>query len=102
MDIKFVVILHSCFLYVTSNKLIKKACDACDMHCDVEDETIRHEDLVQKQYQNLPYPVFTQDHLKEEQKSYDEKPNRLPKYINNDNDFEVLNHFLFSGKENFT
>ena len=67
-----------------------------------DDEPGIYEDLVQKQYQNLPYPVFTQNQLKEEQKSYDTKPNRLPRLISNNNDFEVLNHFLFYGTQNFT
>ena len=102
MDIKIVVILNSCFLHVTSNTLNTRSCGSYLMQYNGDVEPGEYDDSVQTQYQNLPYPVFTQDHLKEEQKSYDEKPNRLPKYISNDNDFEVLNHFLFYGKENFT
>ena len=102
ISMKLLVLLHSCYLCTNSIKLYTRECDTYNMQYNGDDEPGMYEDLVQKQYQKLPYPVFTQDQLKEEQKSYDTKPNWLPRLISNNNDFEVLNHFLFYGTQNFT
>ena len=102
ISMTLLVILHSCYLCCNGIKFYTRECDTYNLQYNGDDEPGIYEDLVQKQYQKLPYPVFTQDQLQEEQKSYATNPNRLPRFISNNNDFEVLNHFLFYGTQNFT
>ena len=73
----------------------------CDKHIEnnKDDQEIHFEDSVRLQYKTLPYPIFTERQLKQEETYYNRTitPESILKvYI--DNDIEILNHFLFKGK----
>ena len=60
------------------------------------------EDAVRGQYNHLSYPMVTHEEINDEQQLYNSnRINDTIAVISNDNDLEVLNHFLYQGKQNF-
>ena len=64
-------------------------------------DTLTQNDLVTQQYASLPYPPFGEENIKKEETHYETNSNAELKmgfrYIT----LENINHFLFSGSENF-
>ena len=56
--------------------------------------------MVTKQYENLPYPPFSEEELREEQHWYKDDHETL-KVAHESHTLEKTNHYLHKGNENF-
>ena len=63
-------------------------------------DTITSNDLVIKQYENLPYPEVNENELLNE-KMYYKNEHEKPLQIYPSTLLEQMNHYLYQGKENF-
>ena len=81
-----------CLFYVFSLSHFKYELDNGD--------TVTSNDLVTKQYENLPYPEVSEMELINEERHY--KDNKInPIEVFPSHTLEVNNHYLHRGKENF-
>ena len=63
-------------------------------------DTITSNDVVTRQYENLPYPEVKEEELIREETYYKDQ-NAKPLKIFPSHLLEKLNHFLYQGKENY-
>ena len=64
-------------------------------------DVVSPNDIVIRQYEALPYPMFTDDDISKEKNYYQDINQSKPFYNVISNALENLNHFLFRGKESF-
>ena len=64
-------------------------------------DTLTQNDLVTQQYAALPYPHFGEESIKQEEIHYKNNSNGEVKVGFRHLTLENINHFLFSGSENF-
>ena len=62
-------------------------------------DTTTENDVVQKQYENLPYPGLSEKFLSHEEEWY--TTNKSPLYIYPSDRLQKLNHYLYQGNESF-
>ena len=62
-------------------------------------EILSGNDVVTGQYENLPYPPFSEERIVQEEEWYKNETTNLILFPNIR--MEILNHFLHSGKETF-
>ena len=63
-------------------------------------DTLAANDLVTKQYENLPYPPVTQKELLEEEEWYEDDKETL-RWTAPSHTLQKSNHYLHKGNENF-
>ena len=64
-------------------------------------DTLSQDDIVRKQYELLPYPSVTNEEIEELQKHYNGHDRHLPYITYPINELDVVNHFLYKGRNNF-
>ena len=65
-------------------------------------DTATENDVVKKQYENLPYPPFGENEINEEEQWYkDNKGTVKVASLKAGNTLEQANHYLHQGSENF-
>lgn len=63
-------------------------------------DTLASKDVVTKQYENLPYPPFTEYELKAEEKWY-KNDKEMSNFIAKSLTLQKINHYLHRGNEDF-
>lgn len=64
-------------------------------------DTLSQDDVVRKQYELLPYPAVTSEEIEELQKHYNGPDRHLPYITYPTNELDVVNHFLYKGRNDF-
>ena len=65
-------------------------------------DTVNESDLVNRQYENLPYPPFGQNEIIEEEQWYEHNKGTVKMAsLQVGNTLEQANHYLHQGSENF-
>ena len=63
-------------------------------------DTTNRRDLVMRQYEKLPYPVFDKKQLLEEELHYNKDEKSLA-FVIRSQFLEKVNHYLYKGDQNF-
>ena len=64
-------------------------------------DTLSPSDIVRKQYALLPYPAVTREEIDESKRHYKGTNRNVPYMIAPHNELDVVNHFLYKGRNNF-
>jgi hypothetical protein len=64
-------------------------------------DTLTHDDIVRKQYSLLPYPAVSDNDILRLRNHYSSQDRHLPLFMAPSESLELLNHFLYKGRNNF-
>ena len=64
-------------------------------------DTLSQDDIVREQYEVLPYPAVTTEEIEGLRRHYNGNNRHVPYFSNPYNELDVVNHFLFKGRNDF-
>ena len=64
-------------------------------------DTLSQDDIVRKQYALLPYPAVSHQDIERLRRHYNSNNRHVPFFVAPHNELDVVNHFLYKGRNDF-
>ena len=87
--------IHFC-TRIQNNNSISNSCTLFD-----KSDTLSQADIVREQYALLPYPAVTREEIEGSRRHYNGNTRNVPYIIAPHNELDVVNHFLYKGRNGF-